>query len=237
LPQHLTAEQEKLVYRQENKAKLEAEPVEITLGDVTLPLEHLNRNISPSRWLTFRDIMNQSTTREDFENVVRVLEGFQNAGIPLKSERQGKAIRRMGLHGMQHLILKALQRAKAVGLPLHDWNIMSEVLRAIYDKPALADWDQEETTKALRFAKQLVELLEVEEHHATPAAPYDLRGDPAVIAVPTALAAVLALKHGGDRDEVMSLAGRLVAALQQSNYHVSTPYLRLSRISPLTTSP
>jgi hypothetical protein len=237
LPAHLTKEQEKLVYQLDNKAKLEAEPVEITLGDVTLPLEHLDRNRLPSQWGTFRDIMNQSETREDFENVVRVLEGYKNAGISLKSERQAKAIRRLGLHGMQHLILKALQRAKATGLSLHDWNIMSEVLRAIYDKAALADWDQDETTKALRFAKQLVELLEVEEHQAGPATPYDLRGDPAVIAVPTALTAVLALKHGGDRDEVKSLAGRLVAALQQHNYHVSTLYMWLSPISSLTTSP
>jgi hypothetical protein len=242
LPAHLTKEQEKLVYRNENRAKLEAEPVEITLGHVTLPLEHLDRNRLPPRWATFRDILGKSETREDFENVVRMLEGFENAGINIASVKQAAVVRHLGLNDMNHLVLKALQRAKATGLRMRDWTVMSQVLRAIYDKAALADWDQEETTKALRFARQVVELLENEEHQGGRAKDDalrqpDLRGDPAVIAVPTALAAVLALRHNGDIDEVKTLAGRLMAALQQHDYHVSTPCICPSHAGPLTKLP
>jgi hypothetical protein len=222
LPRHLTGEQQKLVYRLENKAKLEAEPVEITLGDVTLALEHLDRNRQPRRWQTFRDVIAQSETREDWENVVRIMEGLENAGIKLGADKQAMVVRRLNLNGMHHIILKALQRAKATGLHMRDWKLLRQVLRAPYDKAALSDWDEEETAKALRFAKQAVELLEDEEHCAGQPEEQDFRGNPVVIAVPTALTAILAHKHdSGNVQEVKTLAGRLMAALKQDNYTVS----------------
>jgi hypothetical protein len=225
LPQHLTKEQQKLVYREENKAKLEAEPVDITLGDVTLALEHLDRNRLPSRWHTFRDVIAQSETREDWENVVRMLEGFENAGIKISTDKKALVVRRLNIQGMHHILLKALQRVKATGLRMREWSILKQVLRAPYDKAALADWDEEETAKALRFAKQVSELLEDEEHCGWQDNEHDFRGKPAVIAVPTALAARLAHHHSsGDLEEVKTLAGRLMAAMkQEDNYKVSTP--------------
>jgi hypothetical protein len=235
LPSHLTKEQQKLVYKQENKAKLEAEPVEITLGDVTLALEHLDRNRLPNRWATFKDIVAKSETREDWENVVRVLEGFESAGIKLSTDKQAMVVRRLNIEGMHHIILKALQRVKATGLRMREWRVLLQVLRAPYDKAALADWDEEETTKALRFAKQVAELLEDEEHCGGQVAEHDFRGKPAVIAVPTALAAVLAHKHSGDVQEVKTLAGRLVAALKQDDYTVSTiPSYQLNQLPNFT---
>ncbi|KAI8933380.1 hypothetical protein NX059_009995 [Plenodomus lindquistii] len=214
---HLNKEQKKLVYAQENKAKLEAEPVEVTLGDVTLPLEPLNRNHLPDRFKSLRDIVRQSETPEDWENVVRLLEGFQSAGLQPKPQWQELVVRQLGDAGMQHLVLKALQRVKATGLRLTDHDVVAQVLKCIHDKAAKANWDQEETTKALRMAKQVTELMEDKEHHgAQPDT--DHRRDPVVIALPTELAAVLAQKHGGDKAEVKKLANRLVAALKQSKY-------------------
>ncbi|KAI8933381.1 hypothetical protein NX059_009995 [Plenodomus lindquistii] len=219
LPMHLNKEQKKLVYAQENKAKLEAEPVEVTLGDVTLPLEPLNRNHLPDRFKSLRDIVRQSETPEDWENVVRLLEGFQSAGLQPKPQWQELVVRQLGDAGMQHLVLKALQRVKATGLRLTDHDVVAQVLKCIHDKAAKANWDQEETTKALRMAKQVTELMEDKEHHgAQPDT--DHRRDPVVIALPTELAAVLAQKHGGDKAEVKKLANRLVAALKQSKYLV-----------------
>jgi hypothetical protein len=238
-PEHLTKEQEKLVYRNENKAKLEAEPVEITLGDVTLPLEHLQRNHLPARWETFSKIVKSSETREDWENVVRMLEGFENAGIKLNAEKQALVVRKLNMNGQQHLILKALQRPKATGLRMREWSLVVQIFRAIYDKAALASWEGEETQKALRLAKQVVELLEDEEHCGGQArgekvSEHDFRGKPAVVAVPTALAAVLASRHEGDVEEVKKFAGRLVAALKQDDYEVSSPITTLPCHVPLT---
>ncbi|KAH7413824.1 hypothetical protein DE146DRAFT_601571 [Phaeosphaeria sp. MPI-PUGE-AT-0046c] len=224
LPYHLTKEQEKLVFSTANKAKLEAEPIEVTLGDVTLFLKHLDRNRLANRWATFRQVISQSETREDWENVVRMLEGFQEAGIQGKPDKYALVARQLNLAGMHHILLKALQRVKSTGLQMSYWQVTVQVLRAAYDKAALSEWEPEETKKALRFAKQVVELLEEEEHHTKPAKSrpedeeYDFRGRPGVVAVPTALSAVLAKKHGGDVEDVKVLAGRLIASMEQESY-------------------
>jgi hypothetical protein len=233
LPFHLTAEQKKLVYRKENQAKLEAEPVEITLGDVTLALEHIDRLKTPRQWDTVKAIFKNSETREDWENVVRVVEGYHNAGIPLNNDRLEMVIRLLNMNGMHHVILKALQRVKATALSMREWPVLRQVLRAVYDKAALSDWDEAETYEALRMARQVAELLEDEGHCGGQPAEHDFRGKPAVVAVPTALAAVRAHKHSRDVEEVKPLAGRLMAALEQDNYMVGT-CLTLPRPSLLT---
>lgn len=155
-----------------------------------------------------------------------MLEGFQEAGLAINPDKIALVVRQLNLHGMHHILLKGLQRVKSTGMQMSYWEVAVQVLRAAYDKAALADWEPEETKKALRLATQIVELLEEEEHHTKPAksrsdeTEFDFRGRPSVIAVPTALAAVLAQKHGGDVEEVKVLAGRLVAAMEQANYNV-----------------
>jgi hypothetical protein len=227
-PEHFSKEQQALVYRTANKAKLLAEPVEITLGDVTLPLEHIDRNHRPNRWATLREIVQKSKSREDYENVVRMLEGFDNAGIKLKPERQEFVVRHMNLNGMQSLVLKAVQRAGKTGVRMSEYRVLLQVLRGVHDKAALSDWDKDETIKMLRYARQIVELLEDEEHcggksRGDKVAENDWRGKPSVVAVPTEMAAVLADRHGGDVGEVKVLAGRLVGSLMQDGYEVSSP--------------
>lgn len=123
-------------------------------------------------------------------------------------------------------MLKALQRGKATNIRLNDKVVLMEVLRGVHEKAALADWSEEETTKALKWAKQVVELMDDAEHHGAhstseTAAQDDFRGSPVVVALPTELAAVLAERYGGDVDEVKKYAGRLVHTLKQSDYMVS----------------
>jgi hypothetical protein len=225
----LTKDQQKLVYSQESRAKLEAEPVEITLGDVTLPLEHIDRNRLPNRFKRLRKIVSKSETKEDWENVVRCLEGFQEAGIKVHSDWQELVIRKLNLAGMQHLVLKALQRSKATGVKLSHVGVLRQVLRTVHDKAAVGDWAQDDTIKMHKLAKQVVELLEDEEHIPSPQSrrvakdespEVDVRGRPSVVALPTEMAAVLADKYGGDKEEVKKLSNRLVHALKQSGYTV-----------------
>ena len=100
----------------------------------------------------------------------------------------------------------------------------------------------EETVKALRFARQVVELMEEEEHHAVLSkgakmAQTDWRGKPFIIAVPTELAAVVAQKHGGEVEVevVKTFANRLVHALKQDNFTVSLPYAEnLARVTDVS---
>jgi hypothetical protein len=233
LPKHLTRDQQKLVYSQESRAKLEAEPVEITLGDVTLPLQHLNRNHLPNQSHTFRSIVDKSETKDDWENVVRMLEGFENAHIRLKNDLREKAVRKLNSAGYQNLVLKALQRPQATGLRLRNFSLLVQVLRGLHDKAVMADWDQDETQKALKIARQVVELMD-DQDHCGGAKSGDLlsngdwRGKPVVIALPTELAAVLAARYNGDKEEVKKLTSRLVNALKQDDYMVCLPQPSLS---------
>ncbi|KAF2269382.1 hypothetical protein CC78DRAFT_529171 [Lojkania enalia] len=227
LPEHLTPEQQKLVYRQENRARLEAEPIEITLGDVTLPLEHIDRNRDiPDRWRTVKGIVEGSKTLDDWKNVIRMMEGFRNASIQLKPQWQKKIVRSLNQAGMQHLVLKALQQPRETGLRLRDPTVAHHVFRGIHEKAAGAGWAEEETKKALSLAEQVIELLEDKEHlgGAQPV-PGDLRSSPFVIAIPLEMAAVRAKKHtaGQDADrKVAKYASRLMNSLHQDNFLSST---------------
>jgi len=157
-----------------------------------------------------------------------MLEGFVNAGIKLSPERQDFVVRRLNLGGMQSLVLKALQRAGKTGIRMSDFAVLRQVLRGVHEKAARSDWDKDETVKALSYAKQVVELLEDEEHcggdsRGDTEAQNDWRGKPFVVAVPTEMVAVLADRHGWDVGEVKVMAGRLMATLTQDGYEVSPP--------------
>ncbi|KAJ4346462.1 uncharacterized protein N0V89_010391 [Didymosphaeria variabile] len=220
LPHHLTPEQEKLVFKPENRAKLEQEPIEITLGDVTLPLEHLDRNKDiPAYKVHLRTIVKASKTPEDWENVVRALEGYANAGLRLRAEQMAMVVRLLNRAGLQHLVLKLVQRAKATGLRLRNFDLIIAVLRSARDKAWQAGWEKEDLKKALSMAEQVVELMDNEEHLGNPKLTQeDFRTHPAVVAVPLEMAAELAYRHEGDADKVKRYALRLMNALKQKDF-------------------
>lgn len=230
-PKHYTKEQADLVFKTSNKAKLEAEPVEITLGDVTLPLVHINRNRDvPDRWRTFDNVVKGSETAEDFENALRMLEGFHNAGISVKVAWQNKLIRRLSLVGMQGMVIKMLQRGKATSVSLKEYDVVAHVLSSVYEQAPMGNWEKDVTTRAHKYAVQVVEMMDEPYHHGNVTrgeGRNDHRGDPRVVAVPTSLAAALAQRHGGDVRQVKRLVSRLVGALQQDDFEVSSPILHL----------
>jgi hypothetical protein len=230
LPAHLTKGQQKLVYSKAGHAKLNTEPVEVTVGDVTLPLEPLDRHRLPSRSMVVSRIIGKSTSPEDWENVVRAIEGLESAGIPVRPDWQQHVLRKLSGHNMYNLLLKTLQRPKATTMRLSNLNVLRSIVRSTHDRAAgtitgapRPAWDQEETAAALRFATQVVELMEDPEHHSVkpPNAlvPHtDLRGRPSVVAMPTELAAVAAERHGADREPVKTYAVRLMAAIEQAEF-------------------
>jgi hypothetical protein len=197
---------------------------------VTLPLEHIDRNKDvPNRWDTLRKIMAASRTPEDWENVLRVVEGYRNAGIRIPPWRQAQIVRKLGIAGYQHLVLKALQRAGATGLRLRDAEVVREVVRAVRDKPAMADWEQEELKKACSMAEQVVELMDGDEHCGKQVGALDHRSDPKVMALPLEMAAELAYRYEGDVEKVKKYAQRLMTALEQHDFaSVCRPWLEFA---------
>jgi hypothetical protein len=247
LPAHLTKDQEKLVYSKAGQAKLNTEPVDVTVGDVTLPLEPLDRNKLPARTVVVRHIIGKSTSSEDWENVIRAIEGLESAGIPVRPHWQQLVVRMLGKHNMYNLLLKTLQRPKATTMRLSNLLLLRSVIRSAHDRAAgtvtgsarPAAWDQEETAAALRFATQVVELMEDPEHHSVkpPNAlvPHtDLRGRPSVVALPTELAAVAAERHGADREPVKTYAARLMAAIEQSEFTAEIDRIAATKITGIS---
>ncbi|KAF2191797.1 hypothetical protein K469DRAFT_718825 [Zopfia rhizophila CBS 207.26] len=237
LPKHLNHDQQLLVYREKNRTRLEAEPIYITLGQVTLPLEHIDRNCDqPDRWRTINDIIRNSSTPSDWENVLRMVEGFHDASIRLKPMWKEKIVRKFNEAGMQHLVLKALQRVERTGLSLKDKGVTGMVFKGIRDKAEGSGWEKEETRKALNLAEQVVELMESKEHLGrTNAMPGDLRASPFVIAVPLELAAVRAKRHteGQDRDgKVAKYALRIMNALKQDDFLAVTLAAKSRELDP-----
>lgn len=221
LPEHLTKSQQKLVYKQSSRAKLETEPVEVTIGDVTLPLEFLDRNKLPDRLRCLTEVIAKAETTADWENVVRVVEGYHGAGVLVRPDWYDMVVRNLLENDHGDIVLRALQRVKVTGLRLSNYLVTFRLLRDCHDRAVRSDWDSEETSKALRYAQHVVELMENEEHHAIPPrkaakmVQTDWRSRPFVVAVPSELAAVTAQKHSGDVDMVKTLASRLVYALKQ----------------------
>jgi len=232
LPAHLTKEQQDLVYKPENRARLEAEPIDITLGEVTLPLVHMDRiRDPPNKLWAVREAVKQSKTAEDWENVVRLAAGYHDASFHFTRGTFEQVMRLMGEAGLHTLIVKSLQRANTTGWRLRDEWSARAVLATFHHKAADAAWARDATEQALRLAEQVAELLDDDAHMGGRLIParslanelpsIDPRASPFIIAVPLELAAVRAIKYqdGQDTDgKVLKYASRLLAAMKQDRF-------------------
>ena len=187
---------------------------------MTLPLEHIDRNKDiPAYKAHLRNIIKESKTPEDWENVVRALEGYHNAGLRPGRGQMTQVVRHLNKAGLQHLVLKCVQRAKATGMTLRDLELVVAVLRSVRDKAWKAGWEKEDLKKALSMAEQVVELMDDDVHLGSPTGQQqDYRAHPTVVAVPLEMAAELAYRHEGDADKVRRYALRLMNALKQQNF-------------------
>ncbi|KAF2203956.1 hypothetical protein GQ43DRAFT_388978 [Delitschia confertaspora ATCC 74209] len=227
LPSHLTHDQRLLIYRQKNRSRIEAEPIHITLGDVELPLEHLNRNTDqPSRWSAIKQVVDLAQTPADWENVVRMLEGFHDAGIRMKPEWEECVVRKMFENGQGHLAVRALERVRETGLSLKREGVRNLVFQGIRSRASESGWKKKETEASLAVMERVIELMENKLHLGkSSASPRDPRASPFVIAYPLELAAMRARKHLDGKDEaavVHKYAVRLMAAFKQDGFMEST---------------
>ncbi|KAL0259007.1 hypothetical protein SLS55_006512 [Diplodia seriata] len=234
VPSHLNSEQEVLVYREQHRARLSPdapEPMWSTVAGVDVALEHIDRHSDiPSRWHVFSNALRLAETPADWENVGRLIEGLADAGVPMKQEWVQKFVREAANKGMMHVVLRALQRAERTDMRLTSKVTVSRVMWAVRGIAANNGWGEIETDRALRYAQQVVELMESEEHVGGPKRRVpqlgDLRTLPFVIATPLELAAARALRYteGVDKDGMVKLyAERLCANLKSFGLQESVP--------------
>ncbi|KAF2815627.1 uncharacterized protein BDZ99DRAFT_405852 [Mytilinidion resinicola] len=222
-PQHLNHEQRLLVYKKKNIPRLTNEPLFAQIGSVDQQLEPLDvRKDVPNQWEMIKQAVELSKEQDDWENLVKMLEGFHRAGIDVKTSRMLKIIRRANEAGMQHIVLSALQQAEHTGVSLRRPAILEAVLGSIHEKASSSGFDSASTKKALSLAEQVIELLELPAHKSKGRMEFgDPRASPLVISVPLELAASRVAFHPDGKDEdgkVATYAARLMAAFKQEGY-------------------
>ncbi|KAF2492495.1 hypothetical protein BU16DRAFT_515495 [Lophium mytilinum] len=222
-PQHLNHEQRLLVYKKKNIPRLTNEPLFAQIGSVDQQLEPLDvRKDVPNQWEMIKEAVELSKEQDDWENLVKMLEGFHRAGIDVRTSRMLKIIRRANEAGMQHIVLSALQQAEHTGVSLRRPAILESVLAGIHEKASSSGFDAATTKKALSLAEQVTELLEQPAHKAKGRIEFgDPRASPLVIAVPLELAAARVALHLDGKDEdgkVAKYANRLMASFKQEGF-------------------
>lgn len=192
----------------------------VQVGEVELPLQHLDRTKDiPARWPLVKDVLDKSKDQSDWENALAILEGLRSARINVPSEWKQKFVRRAYVEGMQHIILKALQRVSHTDLSLHDPAVLEFVMIGMRRKAQDGEWEEEPTKKALSFTEQILELMEHPDHcGGRGLSQADGRMQPFVSGTALELAAVRASRHteGQDADgKVAKYAERLSAILAE----------------------
>jgi hypothetical protein len=235
LPQHLTRDQAQLVYKKENRARLEAEPLYITLGEVELPLEHIDRTKDvPNRWHTVKEVIERARTPEDWENVLLMVEGFRGAGLKFLPHWQKKVLRKMFEAKRADLVMRALERVQETKFSLKEQETREVVFLGLRNCAANEGWSKEGTTWALSTIERVIELMEHKLHLGKwAAAPGDPRANPFVIAYPLELAAMKVKKHLGGKDDgsVMKYATRTMAAFKQDDFMTTTLPATLEKLT------
>ncbi|KAJ9640016.1 hypothetical protein H2199_006250 [Coniosporium tulheliwenetii] len=207
LPAHLNREQLDLIYK----------PVHIPVSPTPPnphPLEHINRvRDLPRTWPIFNSALCAAQSKQDWANIVTMLEGFKSSKRKLKSAWLQKFVRRANMAGRQAVVLQALQRVEHTGLSLGDQGVLETVLAGVVDMAV------EHTKKALSYAEQVAAWMEQPEHCGRAwVGKSDPRASPAVIGVLVELSAVLATKFEerlDDDGKVKMYTERLLAAIEQ----------------------
>ncbi|KAJ9664471.1 hypothetical protein H2201_005219 [Coniosporium apollinis] len=222
LPAHLNREQLDLIYKPVHIPRLSnpTEPVYASIGGEDIPLEHINRvRDLPRTWPIFNSALCAAQSKQDWANIVTMLEGFKSSKRKLKSAWLQKFVRRANMAGRQAVVLQALQRVEHTGLSLGDQGVLETVLAGVVDMAVVHKWGEEHTKKALSYAEQVAAWMEQPEHCGRAwVGKSDPRASPAVIGVLVELSAVLATKFEerlDDDGKVKMYTERLLAAIEQ----------------------
>ncbi|KAK4978404.1 hypothetical protein LTR66_010606 [Elasticomyces elasticus] len=218
VPAYLNKRQRNLIYRDKYRTQLENEPINATLGDEDVPLEHIDRTKDvPKRLPLLQKAVSLMREKEDWEQVGSMLEGLRTSKAVVKADYMERLVRKANEAGMQHVILRCLQQADKTGLTLRDPRVLEQVLHGLRERAQSGEWAEESVLHAIKQADEVARLLEHEEHGTgRKLSQDDPRTSPTVIGVFLELAAVRAWKHTDKKDEdgtVEKYAERLLAVM------------------------
>lgn len=181
------------------------------------------------------------STNEDYENIPRLLEGLRNARAKLVPNTSAKVTMKLGQKGQQHVILDCARRGEKTGFDLSDYELVRQVLWFFHSKAAVAEFDQDETKKALAWSEQIFELMQLPENcgKGIKGDQLDPRTQPLTVGVLLELAAVKAAKFQDGKDvdgKVEKYAKQLLATgvnIAEPSAHPKEKNFWLATVFPL----
>jgi hypothetical protein len=221
IPAYLRKPERKMIYGTKYKQQLTDNPQQTQLGDEVITLQWLDRRKDiPNRTKLFHQSIELMAEGEakDWNNLPALLTGMKATRAKLSSEQMGKVVRKAAENGKMGVVIQCLQQAQNTGLTLREEDVLYNVIWALHLHAQEAEWSEEATAKALRWAEEVGSLLETSEHRVgmVRKGVKDVRRRAEVIGIFLELAAVQAHLHKGGKDvggKVKMYAGRLLASI------------------------
>lgn len=182
-----------------------------------------------------RDLMRQAVrlmaTRDDWNNLPRMLAGYRNAERRILAKDVSDIVKNAGRSGNIYAIIDALRNVKESGLRIRTLAFADEVLYWVQMRAVESGFAEDPTAKTKTWAVMLRELMEDPDHSKHPTWPgrIPLHREPQIVGQVLHAAAAQAVYHQGGEDadgkvaelaETLSYvwpAGKAIQDIHQSN--------------------
>ncbi|KAI1330430.1 hypothetical protein F5Y16DRAFT_396398 [Xylariaceae sp. FL0255] len=221
LPSYLPSAQRKKIHAKRYEKALQNDPITIEIDGEVLKFRYVNPHTSmPSTSRAINSAIQQFTTPDDFKNFKPLMEGLANARRSFSPNFYPKLVRVFGDKGRIYDIIDAARSVKTTNFKLGQPEVAAEVLLFTQLKAIDADFAENETRQALRWAEMIYEMLHDESHEIKfnnlPSVPSELplHRDPMIIMSYLHLAAQVAVRYDSESadaaDKVRKLAKDVV---------------------------
>lgn len=216
IPYGLPMRQQRLIFREKNKTRLEEEKLITNIGqnEEEYRLQHKDRMAMPTMKEAWNTVA-MMKTKADWSNLIPFLEGIKQAKRAVKPKRWEWMVRRAAASGTLGTMLKAAQLSQQTGFRLNRYGVVMRLFFELHRIAQSGDFAGPAASRALTLGKQTVMLMEDPAHAAREPNP-DPKCQPFVIGIMLELHAARALSESAtenDKESVMAFAKRLLAAM------------------------
>jgi len=203
-PAYLQKSERRTIFGLKYRQMLKDNPQTATVGDEDIPLQWIDRrNDIPNRTKLLGrtiDLMAQGEGK-DWQNLPALMTGLKGSKAVPDEQTMSMIVRKAVRAGRVGVIVQCLQQSEHTGVTLKREEVLEKVIWGLHDVAQMNDWSEEAVQKALKSAKQVSLMLEMEEHGGGRfMRKRDPRTRPEVVGVFLELAAVYAYKHQDGKD-------------------------------------
>lgn len=186
----------KKIFRARWREKLELEPIEVEIDDLTIGFRHLNgcRGDIPGTRRILNVAMSQMKGNNEWQILPKVMKAVKQSR-KIKDDTWLTVIHKASREG-QLAPLFELAKKPREGLRLDTPEKAQAFLTAVVRQAATDKWSHYATQKAFHHAKDVLTTLAADDHKPRAGPWQRMSHDPQFLAVPMTLTAVLAVQHG-----------------------------------------